>query len=300
MFKKQMTLQQRFFLAETIDLLEELKKEPGFDVNIKGANGNTALFTASLGKTKWLIANGCDINFINKKNQNALFKLKVKDFEKLKVLIKNGINIEQEDIYGCNFLHNLNNVIIDKLANTENEINISKLINKKAKSEKETPLLYNHLKKNIEDVKNLIKLGANPNLRTYSGENALHIYCSNYEVFKYLIENIKFKNLDKMLNDGTYSRKPVADNLLYILADLLRAATKEDKEIEKEKIYLLKKYYPKETEKMLSDIFDNYSSLDKHVIMELRELKALTEKEELMNSLEGINNHSYKHTKKRI
>lgn len=300
MLKKQMTLQQRFFLAETIDLLEELKTEPGFDVNIKGANGNTALFTASLGKTKWLIANGCDINFINKKNQNALFKLKVKDFEKLKVLIKNGINIEQEDIYGCNFLHNLNNVIIDKLANTENDINISKLINKKTKSEKETPLLYNHLKKNTEDVKNLIKLGANPNLRTYSGENALHIYCYNYEVFKYLIENIKFKNLSKTLNDGTYLRNSIADNLLYILADLLRAATKEDKEIEKEKIYLLKKYYPKETEKMLIDIFDNYSSLDKHVIMELRELEALREKEELTNSIKDINNHYPNHTKKRI
>lgn len=300
MFKKQKTLQQRFFLAETVDVLEKLKTEPGFDVNIKGASGNTALFTANLEKTKWLIANGCDINFINKKNQNALFKLKVKDFEKLKVLIKNGINIEQEDIYGCNFLHNLNNVVIDKLANTENDINISKLINKKTKSEKETPLLYNHLKKNVEDVKNLIKLGSNPNLRTYSGENALHIYCYNYEVFKYLIENIKFKNLSKMLNDGTYLRNPTADNLLYTLADLLRAATKEDKEVEKEKIYLLKEYYPKETEKMLTDIFDNYSRLDKRVVTELMELKALTEKEELMNSLEGINNHSSKHTKKRI
>lgn len=299
MLKKQMTLQQRFFLAETIELLEELKKEPGFDVNIKGANGNTALFTASSEKTKWLIANGCDINFVNKKNQNALFKLKAKDFEKLKVLIKNGINIEQEDIFGCNFLHHLNNVIIDKLANTENDINVSKLINKKTKSDKETPLLYNHFKKNVEDVKNLIKLGANPNSRMYSGENALHIYCSNYEVFKYLIKNIKFKNLSKMLNDGTNSRNPT-DNLLYILADLLRAATKEDKEIEKEKIYLLKEYYPKETEKMLIDIFDNYSRLDKNVVMELRELKALTEKEELTNSLEHINNHSPKYTKKRI
>lgn len=299
MLKKQMTLQQRFFLAETIDLLEELKKEPGFDVNIKGANGNTALFTASLEKTKWLIANGCDINFVNKKNQNALFKLKAKDFEKLKVLIKNGINIEQEDLFGCNFLHNLNNVIIDKLANTENDINVSKLINKKTKSDKETPLLYNHSKKNVEYVKNLIKLGANPNLRMYSGENALHIYCSNYEVFKYLIENIKFKNLSKMLNDGTNSKNPT-DNLLYILADLLRVAEKEDKKIEKEKIDLLKEYYPKETEKMLIDIFDNYSRLDKNVVMELRELKALTEKEELTNSLEHITNHFPNHTKKRI
>lgn len=68
----------------------------GFDINQENENLRTALFSASLEKTKILISAGININHVDIYNKNALGY--VRDKEVALFLIDNGINTEIEDL----------------------------------------------------------------------------------------------------------------------------------------------------------------------------------------------------------
>lgn len=103
-------------------------------------NGNTALFKANASKIKILLNKGLDINHINNKEQNALFY--VNGDKNFKILIENGININQQDINGntCIYEHSQHGGLIPSKNFVQHGLNLS-LKNKKGMTYFDTLLI---------------------------------------------------------------------------------------------------------------------------------------------------------------
>lgn len=71
------------------------------DINELDDNGSNALFYSDygkdFGKSEWLVKNGINLHVINKTKKNSLFYC---NYEKAKLLIEHGINVNQVDVHG--------------------------------------------------------------------------------------------------------------------------------------------------------------------------------------------------------
>jgi len=100
--------------------LDELREavKMGIDVDeqhYEESDGETALFFANPEQAKILIAAGSNVNHVNDKGDNALFHIDYlenvsQQYKKMEILLKAGININQNDNYGksCLFSGSLN------------------------------------------------------------------------------------------------------------------------------------------------------------------------------------------------
>ena len=151
-----------------------------------------------------LLHNGADVTVTNLPLINAI---RTHANKIIKILISRGMNV--------NKLYTGHLVPLQVAAKTENsEEAIELLVNAGADLEakdkiKYTPLIYACKYNNYENVKMLVKLGANINNKTAKGENALHISLEddNKDISKFLIEN----GINTKLVDN-YNRLPSDNN----------------------------------------------------------------------------------------
>lgn len=154
---------------------EYVKYKNKVDINEVDDAGQNALFYSdygiNFGKSEWLIKHGIDIHMLNKYNQNSLF---YSNYDKARLLISNGININQIDSSGESPLFR---------AVASSDENISQL---------------------------LIENQADINIVNRCGENAL--FYSSFKASSILIEN--GININQLDNRGNNALVNIDDNQL--------------------------------------------------------------------------------------
>lgn len=140
-----------------------LKYKDEVDINeIDDVLSGNVLHEASYNKSKWLIANGIDMNQKDAFGHPALFK---SDYRKTLLLIKNGADINLLDENGNNALFYAEEPKKIKLL-LENNINVNQ-VNK----EGDNALFYNSI--NVRSVEYLIEAGIDINHKNNEGCNVL-------------------------------------------------------------------------------------------------------------------------------
>ncbi|ORX57695.1 ankyrin [Piromyces finnis] len=159
------------------------------DINCVDKNFETPLMFAvqkkNIDMIRYLLNNGADVNFMNKKDETALSKIlsccriSKKMMECLKVLIDHGADVNR----------------VYSISNNNNNNGISYL--------KETPLIFSVNRKNLNLIKFFINNGANIDGKDDRGATPLYyaIFNSNkVEIVKYLVE--KGANINEIINDS--------------------------------------------------------------------------------------------------
>lgn len=150
-------------------------------INIKNKLGETPILLAkNLDTIKLLIKNGANINDMDNNNQTILFKFignvsyfgDIPDIETIKYLINNGINITHTDKDGNTIIHI--NLFKEHIPIFIPKLNINKLNNN------DENLLFNYIRKSsqnddFECLDDYIKHGVNINQINKDGRNILHI-----------------------------------------------------------------------------------------------------------------------------
>ena len=170
--------------------IRELLIENGFDPNELDYDNNTPLNLACINNQAftmhYLLTKGANPNILNKKQQNSLFFF-IHDCDSyaIKKIIKEGANINQQDIYGNTplhqylLVHNYDFSCFKEFLNCGADI---KLVNVK----KQSPLHIAVLTCNSGAVKALLENGADINLQDIDGKTPL-----DYAVNKNFTEIIK-------------------------------------------------------------------------------------------------------------
>jgi len=163
-----------------------LKYKDEIDINeIDDVFSGNALHEASYKKSKWLIANGADMNHKDCFGHTALFK---SDYRKTLLLIKNGADINLLDGNGNNALFYAEEPKKIKLL-LENNININQ-VNKEGNN----ALFYNSI--NVRSVEYLIEAGIDINHKNNEGCNVL-FYATEHTSLILLKSGIDVNNINK-------------------------------------------------------------------------------------------------------
>lgn len=220
------------------DVIHEFSEEELNSVDIYGRN---ALFYAVLKEdttvAKWLISYGIDINVLDLHEQNVLFNaviLGAQNIEIIELLLKKGINLEQEDKAGFTILDEILKLLEICKNPIEDSTSKYRLVNKQRNYLKLTSVLIEHdlrinrpnkegktvlykevLKKDYEAIEFLITAGANVDITDFDGRtilfDAIFGGLSALETIDYLIK--KGSDIDHRDNEG----RTIIDDLVEII-----------------------------------------------------------------------------------
>jgi ankyrin repeat protein len=178
------------------EVIHEFDEE---ELNSVDIYGRSALFYAVLKEddtiAKWLISYGADINILDLHEQNVLFNaviLGAQNIQVIELLLKKGINLEQEDKAGFTILDEILKLLeickhpIDDVTSKYRMVNFERnylkltsvliehdlRINRPNKEGK-TVLYKEVLKKDYEAIEFLIQAGANVDVADYDGRTIL-------------------------------------------------------------------------------------------------------------------------------
>ena len=194
----------------------KLLLENGFDPNELDYENNTPLNLSclnqpsiNLGSIVTLLSKGANPNLLNKKKQNSLFFMINDDnIIKLKHLVKNGANMNQQDIYGNTPLHNylLNSTKNGRgyydFLRTGAKINLVNL-------KKQTPLHLAVYTNNFNAVETLLNARSDINQQDIDGNTALH-YIAKYAPFDKMLEAIsEYKHLGDFTIKNNEGKTPL-------------------------------------------------------------------------------------------
>lgn len=204
----------------TIAELEAAKRLPDFNINEIYSGGKNALFSANLEKSRWVIQNGINLNYVDRKRKNAVFYANTP--EKLELLIDSGVNLYHLDRYKRSFIYYMSAKMIKYLLSDKCSLDLTPIINKKHNTS--DPLLFAIVseKWTLEDFSRFVTKGGHIFARNKQKEDILEFLMlknANHLIVPLML-TYKFKNIDTRYNNGcipaTYAE---TGNFLLSLSD---------------------------------------------------------------------------------
>lgn len=239
--------------------LENMRKNPDFDINELNKDKQNALFDANISKFKWLIKNGINVHHIDNYQRNALFYATT--YKKFSLLKKENICMTIIDYRNEHFLFEISKAkktFIMPLIR-ENEKDIQPLLNHKNFEGINILFYICGIKDiNVSDLDYLMSLGVEYHLLDNNQHNIFMHCIESLEAFEFFIKH-------DIHNKIPFSYESQSNLLYYITAFIIEDLNNSAKEMlellftfKNEEFYKL--YYA-----LISEQGDDYAAIHEYL-----------------------------------